>query len=190
MTLARDDYSLSSVLDTLKTNFIKTGTVEKKDTINKNVSDLKPKESEINDVYEKNFNTTHKAFEEIQEKNNALELKNKTLNNINSRLEKIKDTEENNQNSDSMEKNEETDKKISELITKISEKQKQVAELQKKLYNEVNSLVELDEFNAEQTEELKQSVIKEIKENPEKSQKIHVKTLNRDLLLAMVSLHS
>jgi small-conductance mechanosensitive channel len=100
------------------------------------------------------------------------------------------------QNNESTENREESIKKINELRSKVSEKQQQIAELQKKMYHEVSSLVELriganadsPETAKQQAEELKSSVINDIKENPEQSQKIQITNFNKDLILAMLSL--
>ena len=60
MSIAKDDIGLLSSLNiSLESNIVKSGTVNPKVNIDKNVSDLKTKESEISDVYEKKYNTNY-----------------------------------------------------------------------------------------------------------------------------------
>ena len=239
MSLARDDVGISGALNALQTEFIKSGTLEKKENTQK-ISGEEKESSEIKDVFEKKSgNNDGEDLEQLQEDFNSLEIKGKALDEIGSSLERIENSgeipellhknfeefdklieeiastsaetsesadvkndtteqvpEKESQNNESTGKEEESIKKINELRAKVSEKQQQIAELQKKLYHEVNSIVELrigansdSPESKQQAENLKNSVVNGIKENPEQSQKIQVTNLNKDLILAMLSLH-
>jgi hypothetical protein len=130
--------------------------------------------------------------EGIQEKDQKIlhELEKK-LNSI------LPDDKENKQTSHSGEKNDNI-KTISQLMASVIEKQQKISQLQKELSVEVSSLVELrlgenvDSYEAEVkfAKELRKNVEAEILDKPKESQKIQIKYLNRDLLLAMVTLKS
>jgi|GEM_PF-3352255 len=234
MSIARDDLGISGVLNALKAEFIKPGTLEKQN--NKEVSGSENKESEINDVFEKKSSGEEKDIEQLQDEYNSLEIKKQALEEVDSSLESIEKSGQNPDNVESFDRNieeldrvieemapektkseeqkengnteeqslaredaqqnNESSRKINELRAKVSEKQQQLANLQQKLYNEVSSIVELrignntDSIETEQkkAEELRESVERDIKENPEKVQKIQITNLNKDLILAMLSL--
>ncbi len=86
--------------------------------------------------------------------------------------------------------------RISELRLQVNEKQQQLAELQHELREEINSTVELRldgnsnpvETVEQQAENLKNSVVEDIKQYPQKSQAAQITHLNANLLLAMLSL--
>ena len=211
MSVARDDSGYLNALDALETSFIRTETIQKKEP-KEDVSGKDNTEPEINDVYEKSSNIPYKdtEIEKVQEDYNELEIKNNNLKKINADLEQIHKTLNNNQednketqSSDSTEKREQALSKIQELMTKVNEKQAQISQMQQEIQNTVSSLVELNvgenavSFEAEikheqeikHAEELKQAIIKEVKENPETVRKLEVKNFDKDLLLAMLSLH-
>ena len=225
MSLARDDIGILGALDALKIDFIKSRTLEKKDSPKTSDSEQEP---EIKDVFEKNSNGNKKNVEELQENYNFLEVKKDVLTEIDVSLERIDSsekeiTEENFKEiakvieqivpegtraeesveeeppaRDDSEKQEEEDsvKRINELRAKVNEKQQQIAHLQETLYNEVSSLVELrlnaddnsEETVEQQAESLKQSVVEGISQNPETSHKMQITNLNKDMILAMLSL--
>ncbi len=203
MSLARDDFGYLSAIDALETNFLKTGTIEKRDYSEK-VSGQDNKEPEISDVYEKKPASTpgekEKKLEKIQREHNELEMKNKDLQKINTDLEKIGKIINNNEeteNTESARKKEQALGKINELMSGVRDKQNQIARMQKEIQQTVSSLVELEiggnsspaeTGETRKTEELKQSAIREIKENPETVKKLQVKNIDKNLLLAMLSL--
>jgi len=91
---------------------------------------------------------------------------------------------------------EEANRRINKLRAEVNEKQQQIAQEQKKLYDEVSSVVELhisvddssEETIEQQAEDLKQSVVKEIKENPEISRQMQITRFDKNMILAMISL--
>ncbi|OGI02923.1 MAG: hypothetical protein A2Y25_09935 [Candidatus Melainabacteria bacterium GWF2_37_15] len=206
MSIARDDIGYLNALDALETSFIKTGTIEKKEH-KEEVSGKDNTEPEINDVYEKNSNIPpkDKEIEKVQEDYKELEIKNNNLKKINADLEQIHKIINNNeqednketQNPDYTEKREQALSRIQELMSKVNEKQAQIAQLQQEIQSTVSSLVELNigenvdsvEAEIKHAEELKQDIIKDIKENPETVKKLEIKNIDKDLLLALLSLH-
>lgn len=205
MSLARDDMGFLSALDALETSFVKTGTIEKKNYTRETDSGADNGEPEFKDVYEKttNFSEKEKEFEKIQDDYNDLEIKNNNLQQINSDLEQInnaitkkQESTEEPESSELKQKKEAAVNKIKELMSKVSEKQTQITELQKEIQQTVTSLVELNvgenfvpvEHEVQQAEELKQSIIDEVKKSPIKVKKIHINNMDKDLLLAMLSL--
>ncbi len=105
-------------------------------------------------------------------------------------------TDSQNISSPEKENNNDSARKVAELRAKVNEKQQQLAQLEQKLYHEVSSTIELkigktkepDESLRRQAEELKGSVVDSINEEPEKAPKIHITNLDKNLILAMLSL--
>ncbi len=210
MSLARDDTGYLNALNALETKFVQTRTIEKKE----NTSEQSGKSEnmpEINDVYEKDPSNSKKEnvkeLEKIQEDYNNLEIQNKDLNEIAANLEQIgkiineennkeEKVEEEKEDTETADKKEEARGRIQELMAEVREKQAQIAQMQQEIQNTVNSIVELNiGDNAESieaepidAEKLKQSAIKDIRDNPETVKKIQIKNLDRNLLLAMLTL--
>lgn len=161
------------------------------DKVDKNLSELQetgetPDEAELREL--------KKAIEEtppLESSTTEQEAKNEAI-----KDQQEQTSEQQNQNRDSAEQQGDSAKRVNELRAMVSEKQQQLVELQQKLYHEVNSTVELRiGSNNESTEseeklaqELKDSVVKDIQENPEQARKIQITNLDKNLILAMLSL--
>lgn len=208
MSLARDDFGYLSAIDALENSFLKTSQIEKKEYV-KDISGPEVKESEINDVFEKNSASSSKEkeneLERIQEEYNQLEEQNSQLDKIQSDLEQIDKIITNNEDEEDYEETEDIEKskekeqalnRISELMSGVREKQGQISEMQREIQQTVSSIVELNigdnaeliEAEMEKAEELKQSIVDEIKERPETVKKLKIKNIDRNLILAMLSL--
>lgn len=92
---------------------------------------------------------------------------------------------------------EESVKKLDEMLNNIKEKEQELNSKQEDITQKIhqNSLVELKLSSTAETEKqelvaekLKESTVQNIKETPEKSIKMHVKNIDKNLLLAMLSL--
>lgn len=204
MSLARDDLGYLSAIDALETSFLKTESIEKKEN-EENTTGPKNSEPEFNDVFENRFGYTgkeqEKELEKAQEEYSKLEIKNESLKKINSDLAQINNAlieNDNNkpENSEKSKEKEQALEKINALMSGVREKQSQITEMQRELQQTVSSLVELNigenadsvETEIKQAEELKQSIMEEVKENPEVVKKLQIKNIDRNLLLAMLTL--
>lgn len=190
MSLARDDMNPISALDALEASFLqKTERIEEK----KEISGDKYKEPEIDDVFENTSGNKYSDVEKLQEEHTALEMKNEELQKMEKDLESIDKTTSNREKEEAL-------NRIQELRVKINEEQKNIAAMQKEIQQQVSSVIELQvgenadaletEHSApsESTDQLKKSVVQEIDENPQKMVKIQLKSIDKNLLLAMLSL--
>lgn len=194
MSLARDDAGFIGALDALERSFIKTGTIEKK-LSPEQISGPNPTEPGINDVFEKKSSGLFSQTEKLQEDYNNLELKNNELKKIDEDITKL---------DKKMEEQELPHEQLQDLKARVSEKLKEIRAQQDALVQKVSSLVNLrigdnaetsekpfpDNELAAQAEEIKDAVINEVKDNPDAVKKVELKQLNRDLLLALLSLTS
>lgn len=213
MSLARDDVGISRASNALISEPIKQGTLEKREKIDK-ISVSEKKKSEIKDVFEKepinDIKSKSQKLEALQQEYNKAEEEEKILKEAEEELsnaeksgetpdeEKLQEIEKalGKESSEKEKEDSESGKKINELRAEVNEKQQQLAELKQKLYHEVNSIVELPIGGIEESEEsieqkaekIKNAAIDGINENPEKSREIQIKSLDKNLILAMLSL--
>ncbi|HSA07297.1 MAG TPA: hypothetical protein P5556_08965 [Candidatus Gastranaerophilales bacterium] len=187
MSIGRDDIGILGAIETLKSEFIKSGSLDKKEK-NIEISELENSGSEINDMFEKKSDNTTNRIEQLQQDFVSLEIKNQALSEIDSSLERIEKTRDQEQNSEltqeglkefeqiieqiaspetnsseQSEQNEESTRKINELRAQVNEQQQQLAALQQKLYNEVNSLVKLNLNETEDSAETQEQQAETLK---------------------------
>ncbi len=101
---------------------------------------------------------------------------------------------------DTEKQRQESSQKIDDLSKNIKNVEKELSGIKNSLIKEVNSFVELKAAPSEKIiietkeikkfsgEELKEAVIAGVKENPEQSKKVHIKHIDGNMLLAMLSL--
>lgn len=176
MSFAMDDLgNFQSLGSTLKAGFIEETRMVEKTTDVKETDSFVKQEPEIEDAYKTskhNLDEFQQSIENFQEKY-------------------INSSEESEDYQDAIKKS------IEESYNKIR--------LQNSITINTNSIVEIErtpqeeelkptepaptpEVETNKPEKLKESVIEEIKQSPAKSREIHIKHLDRDLLLAMISL--
>jgi DNA repair exonuclease SbcCD ATPase subunit len=207
MSFAMDDVNglkLNSLVPLKQTE--ETRIVEKQPDVKS--TDSSRTESEISDEYElsqKRLYARQKELESSQQKFTDIDVKKQEIQKNSEELNAI--VQKFNEEAEKTEQKFKLSDKIDEIAAKIEKQKNELEEKQKEINVIPNSIIKLDikenkteEIKIEQQisqppqattgEELKKEAIKSIKQNPEHSIKVHIKHLDRDLLLAMLSLRS
>jgi len=147
-----------------ETSFNETKLIEESE--NKTKKSISLKEMQIPDIKDLKTNTPEQKEESIKKLDDI-------LNNIKNKEQELVNKKE----------------KITQGINKNSLVEIKLASAQEKGH-EVEVEVEIEKEEADSAEKLKKSTIKEINDAPKKSIKMHVQHIDRNLLLAMLSLRS
>ena len=186
--------NLEKLQDDYNSNEIKNKALSE---IDSGLDRIKNSDQAVNkpELLEKSLDEINKVIEKIapnDTKDKNREVKNTTDKDKNS-SKKVQSSNQDSQRKESI-------KKINELKVKVNEKRQQIANHQKKLYHEVSSLVELHlvnndessktyEVKEQKANDLQKSVTEDIKKNPVKSKKIQITHFDKNMILAMLSLH-